>query len=159
MEHGGLFVSLEIKFVQHSDPILHDLIAKLDQDLMARYPIEEIYFVDFDDPSIEQITFAIALLEGIPVGCGALRPINQDYTELKRFFVDSTYRKQGIATDLLAFLEKEALRLGHHTIRLEAGEAQPEAVAFYTKCGYYPIACFGEYIGSKSSLCFEKKIG
>ncbi|MDR6549822.1 hypothetical protein [Paenibacillus qinlingensis] len=96
-------MNLDIKFVSHSDPILHELIAKLDQDLLTRYPIEDIYFVDFNDPSVE--------------------------------------------------------RLGHHTIRLEAGEAQPEAVAFYTKCGYYPIACFGEYIGSKSSLCFEKKIG
>jgi putative acetyltransferase len=152
-------MSLEIKFVQHTDPSLHALIAKLDQDLMARYPVEEIYFVDFNDPSVERITFAIALLDDIPVGCGALRPSDQDCSELKRFLVYATYRKQGIATILLAFLENEALRFGHHTIRLEAGDAQPEAVAFYTKNGYDPIACFGEYIGCKSSLCFEKKIG
>lgn len=150
---------MEITFVHHSDPILHALIAKLDQDLMARYPIEDIYFVDFNDPSIERVTFAVALLDDIPVGCGALRPIDEESTELKRFFVDSSFRKRGIATKLLAFLEKEAIRQRHRIIRLEAGAEQPEALAFYTKYGYYPIECFGEYIGSKASLCYEKRLG
>ncbi|SDN73320.1 Acetyltransferase (GNAT) family protein [Paenibacillus sp. yr247] len=151
-------MSLEIKLVDHTDPILLGLIAKLDQDLLERYPVEEIHFVDFSDPSVENITFAVAFEDNVPVGCGALRPIDKESTELKRFFVDHFYRKQGIATQLLSFLEKHAEKRGNRIIRLETGAPQPEAIALYTKYGYYPIDCFGEYIGSKGSLCFEKKI-
>lgn len=151
-------MSLEIKLVPHTDPILQALIIKLDQDLLERYPIEEIHFVDFSDPSVERITFAVAYEGEVPVGCGALRPIDEESTELKRFFVDHNYRKRGIATQLLTFLERHAEQLGNRIIRLETGALQPEAIALYTKYGYYPIECFGEYIGSKGSLCFEKKI-
>lgn len=151
--------SVEIKLVPHTDPRLLALIAKLDQDLLERYPIEEIHFVDFNDPSVERITFALAFDGEIPVGCGALRPIDEESTELKRFFVDHTYRKRGIATQLLSFLEQYAEQQGNRIIRLETGAPQPEAIALYTKYGYYPIECYGEYIGSKGSLCFEKIIG
>lgn len=149
---------LEIKLVPHTDPILQALIAKLDQDLLERYPIEEIHFVDFSDHSVERITFAVVFEGSVPVGCGALRPIDEERTELKRFFVDQNYRNRGIATKLLTFLEKHAQDLGNRIIRLETGAPQPEAIALYTKYGYYPIPCYGEYIGSKGSLCFEKKI-
>ncbi|MFD0696968.1 GNAT family N-acetyltransferase [Paenibacillus sp. GCM10027628] len=151
-------MSLHIQLVKHTDPILLALIAKLDQDLMQRYPIEEIHFVDFNDPSVERITFAVAFEGDMPVGCGALRPISPGSTELKRFFVDKEYRNRGIASQLLSFLEKQALEAGNHTIRLETGAAQPEAIALYTKYGYYPIEPFDEYIDTPGSLCYEKKL-
>lgn len=151
-------MSIHVQLVKHTDPNLLALIAKLDQDLMQRYPVEDIYFVDFNDPSVEQITFAVAFEWGAPVGCGALRPIDTRSTELKRFFVDKEYRNRGIASQLLAFLEKQALETGNHIIRLETGAAQPEAIALYTKYGYYPIEPFGEYVDNPSSLCYEKKL-
>ncbi|MBD0383019.1 GNAT family N-acetyltransferase [Paenibacillus sedimenti] len=151
-------MSIDIQLVKHTDPKLLALIAKLDQDLMQRYPIEEIHFVDFNDPSVERITFAVAFEGEMPVGCGALRPIDADSTELKRFFVDKEYRNRGIASQLLSFLEAQALEAGNHIIRLETGAAQPEAIALYTKYGYYPIEPFGEYIDSPGSLCYEKKL-
>jgi putative acetyltransferase len=151
-------MSLDIQLVSHTNPILLDLIAKLDQDLMQRYPIEEIHVVDFNDPSVEQITFVIAFEGVMPVGCGALRPIDAEITELKRFFVEKEYRNRGIASRLLAFLEKHAKEAGYSRIRLETGAPQPEAIALYTKYGYYSIEPFGEYKNSKGSLCYEKKI-
>jgi len=150
-------MGFNIQLVHHTNADLLALIAKLDQDLMERYPIEEIHFVDFNDPSVEQITFAVVYEGETPVGCGALRPIDADSTELKRFFVDKSYRKRGIASQLLAFLEQQAVGLGCSIIRLETGAPQPEAIALYTKNGYYPIEPFGEYVHTESSLCFEKK--
>ncbi|NEW06631.1 GNAT family N-acetyltransferase [Paenibacillus sp. SYP-B3998] len=151
-------MSLNIQLVSYTNPLLLELISKLDEDLMVRYPIEEIHFVDFNDPSVERITFAIVFEGEMPVGCGALRPFDTETTELKRFFVDKDYRNRGIASSLLAFLEKQALNAGYRIMRLETGAAQPEAIALYTKHGYYPIDPFGEYIGSKGSLCYEKRI-
>ncbi|MEW9698683.1 GNAT family N-acetyltransferase [Paenibacillus sp. SI8] len=151
-------MSIEIKLVSHTNSSLHGLIAKLDHYLKEIYPIEEIHFVDFNDPSVEEITFAVAYEGEVPVGCGALRPYDQEITELKRFFVDPAYRNRGIASQILAFLEQHAKETGYDIVRLETGAPQHEAIGLYAKYGYYPIEPFGEYIDTKSSLCFEKKI-
>ncbi|QYR23498.1 GNAT family N-acetyltransferase [Paenibacillus sp. sptzw28] len=134
------------------------LIKKLDEDLLQRYPADEIFGVDFDDPNINEVAFIIAYSGEIPVGCGAIRPIDDDSTELKRFFVEREYRNKGIAKQILSALEAKAKGLGFNCIRLEAGTKQPEALSFYIKHGYYEIDKFGEYIECESSLCYEKRI-
>jgi putative acetyltransferase len=77
---------------------------------------------------------------------------------LKRFYVDSSYRRQGIAVSLLAFLEGEARKRGTVRIKLETGAPQPEAIALYTKQGYEPIERFGEYKEDENSLCYGKNL-
>ncbi|RTE05756.1 GNAT family N-acetyltransferase [Paenibacillus whitsoniae] len=152
-------MELKLFFVPDTDPDLHALIAKLDDDLMQRYPKEDIFTVDFHAPYVKTMKFAVGYIDDRAVACGALRPLDEESTELKRFFVDPAYRKQGIASRLLAFLEGEALRQGKRWIRLEAGAPQPEALALYMKHGYSSIPRFGEYVACASSLCFEKAIG
>src|SRR5690606_37595491 len=100
-----------------------------------------------------------AYMNDTPVGCGAIRPINQVEIELKRFYVDLPFRRNGIAFHILTFLENKARELHYKTIRLETGDKQLEAIHFYKKNGYYEIEKFGEYINCASSVCFEKKIG
>ncbi|UJF35836.1 GNAT family N-acetyltransferase [Paenibacillus hexagrammi] len=146
------------KVVPPDSADLHSLIEQLDMDLAARYPSEEIHVVDFHDPSVRDITFVVAYLGEKAVACGAPRPLDKESTELKRFFVDSGYRKRGIASGLLTHLEAKAVELGYKIVKLEAGAEQPEALALYTKFGYDPIEPFGEYVGCKSSLCFEKRL-
>ncbi|OZQ97673.1 GNAT family N-acetyltransferase [Paenibacillus sp. VTT E-133291] len=126
-----------------------------------RYPHEMIYVVDFEDPKVKGMTFVVAYLNGTPVGCGGLRPL--DYIgieiatmELKRFYVDSSYRKMGLATNMLLFLEEQAIAAGFKEISLETGIKQPEAIALYIKHGYQPIDLFGPYIGDPDSLCYGK---
>jgi GNAT superfamily N-acetyltransferase len=134
------------------------LIKKLDEDLLTRYPADEIFGVDFDDPKINEVVFVIAYSGEIPVGCGAIRPIDDDSTELKRFYVEREYRNKGIAKQILSALEAKAKERGFNRIKLEAGAKQPEALNFYIKQGYYEIDKFGEYIECESSLCYEKRI-
>ncbi|WP_314002666.1 GNAT family N-acetyltransferase [uncultured Paenibacillus sp.] len=137
---------------------LAKLIAKLDAYLLEQYPPDEIFGVDFDDPDVEEITFIVAYLGGVPVGCGATRPLDRDNTELKRFFVDPVYRNKGVAQLILGELEARAKRAGFIFIKLEAGEKQFEALNFYRKHGYYPIDRFGEYVACESSVCYEKRL-
>ncbi|WP_431089491.1 GNAT family N-acetyltransferase [Paenibacillus sp. 8b26] len=140
----------------HAD--LHDLIQRLDKDLLKRYPADEIYLVDFSNPKVKEMIFAVVYSDAKPVACGGLRPIDAEEMELKRFYVDSSYRRQGIAVSLLAFLEEEARKRGTIRIKLETGAAQPEAIALYTKQGYEPIERFGEYKEDENSLCYGKKL-
>lgn len=100
----------------------------------------------------------MAYLGGVPVGCGATRPLDRDNTELKRFFVDPVYRNKGVAQLILGELEARAKRAGFIFIKLEAGEKQFEALNFYRKHGYYPIDRFGEYVACESSVCYEKRL-
>ncbi|KAE8558218.1 GNAT family N-acetyltransferase [Paenibacillus polymyxa] len=137
---------------------LHDLIRRLDEDLLERYPADQIYLVDFSNPKVKNMIFAVVYMDGKPVACGGLRPIDTEEMELKRFYVDSSYRRQGIAVSLLSFLEEEARKRGVVRINLETGAAQPEAIAFYTKQGYEPIERFGEYEHDENSLCYGKKL-
>jgi len=150
--------NMEIKVVEPSCPDLLHLIGKLDEDLLRRYPAEAIHGLDFNDPNIMDIVFVVAYRNSLPVGCGAIRPIDTESTELKRFFVESSYRRMGIASRMLSFLEHMARQMNFHKIRLETGTEQPEAILFYKNHGYKKIDKFGEYVHCEMSLCYEKSL-
>jgi len=48
------------------------------------------------------------------------------------------------------------IELGFSRCILETGYNQPEAIALYKKCGYQITENYGQYIGVKNSICFEK---
>ncbi|MFF2907457.1 GNAT family N-acetyltransferase [Paenibacillus sp. NPDC057934] len=154
---------VEFAVVAPNNKDLRELIVTLDEELLERYPHETIYVVDFSDPKVQEMTFVVAYVNGQPVGCGGLRPL--DYLdperramELKRFYVDSSCRKMGIATKMLLFLEGKALAAGYREILLETGIKQPEAIGLYVKHGYRPIDLFGPYVGDPDSLCYGKTL-
>jgi putative acetyltransferase len=151
-------MNINVKVVRSTDPDLLQLISRLDNELYERYPAEEVYAINMDDPKVNDIVFVVAYKDNIPVGCGAIRPLDNQCTELKRFFVDRSYRRMGIAAILLKYLEGEAKELGFKQIRLETGTEQPEAINFYEKHGYYAIKKFGEYVDGEMSLCYEKNL-
>ncbi|MFD1886098.1 GNAT family N-acetyltransferase [Paenibacillus wenxiniae] len=147
-------ITIQHRTAQHAD--LRQLIAQLDEDLLLRYPPELIHGLDLDHPDVNDITFMVAYVDDQPAGCGAIRKLDEQYTELKRFFVRADQRRQGIAGRLLQALEAAAVEQGFTGIRLETGIQQHEAMAFYERNGYVPIALFGEYIGEEQSRCYEK---
>jgi GNAT superfamily N-acetyltransferase len=156
---SGMKNVIQLEIVHHTSSDLKGLITKLDEELYQRYPADQVHVVDFTDPKIAEIVFVVAYLDGIPVGCGAIRPIDTEVTELKRFYVELAHRQQGIAKRILVFLESQAKTLQFKTIVLETGTEQPEAVSFYEKHGFLAIEKFGEYVDCESSLCYEKAVG
>ncbi|BBH19344.1 N-acetyltransferase [Paenibacillus baekrokdamisoli] len=150
--------NIQLRQVMPDHADLAALIQKLDADLLNRYPEGEIFGLNFDDPKINEVEFLVAYSDEVPVGCGAIRPLDHESTELKRFFVEQAFRQQGIAKQILIELETRAKELGFKSIKLEAGAPQPEAIRFYKKHGYYEIDRYGEYVTCESSLCYEKRI-
>lgn len=143
-----------------SHPDLRALIARLDAYLLACYPVEEIHGLDLEDPAMAEVTFVVAFCGGVPAGCGALRPLGTECIELKRFFVDPAFRRQGLASRILGFLEQQAWERGYRKIRLETGTRQPEAEQLYRKFGYIEIEAYGEYSNEDGlGLYFEKQLG
>ncbi|BCG60162.1 GNAT family N-acetyltransferase [Paenibacillus sp. URB8-2] len=149
---------IELVQVAPEHPDLAQLISQLDSYLFELYPPEEVYLVDFEDPYVNDIYFIVAYLDSRPVGCGAIKKLDNDHVELKRFFVEAEFRGRGIARMIVQRLEEEAAHQGYQGIKLETGDQQTEAIGFYKKNGYGEIERFGEYADCPSSLCFEKKI-
>ncbi|QWU14842.1 Acetyltransferase (GNAT) family protein [Paenibacillus sophorae] len=148
----------ELVQVAPEHPDLALLIAQLDHYLFELYPPEEVFLVDFEDPYVNDIYFIVAYLNSRPVGCGAIKKLDEEHVELKRFFVEPEFRNKGIARMIMQRLEEEAANQGYKGIKLETGDQQTEAIGFYKKNGYGEIERFGEYADCRSSLCFEKKL-
>jgi GNAT superfamily N-acetyltransferase len=59
--------------------------------------------------------------------------------ELYRFYVDSPWHGKGLARQLMAAVDEEAIRRGASTLWLGVWERNPRAQAFYRKCGFVDV--------------------
>lgn len=150
--------TIELRIVDPENRDLHTLIKKLDAGMLKLYPADGIFGVDFSDPKVRDMTFCVAYVLGTASGCGALKPLGGGVGELKRFYVEDSFRGRGIASLILEFIESKAREAGIAVMRLETGPKQPEAIALYRKFGYREIEAYGEYVGCEHSYCMEKKL-
>ena len=141
-------------------PLARQLVAALDAELLGKYPEEGANFFDLEEHqvSVGNGAFFIAFRDGEPVGCGAIRVIDEEAVELKRMYVVPEARGLGVAHVVLRALEEEARRLGRVRICLETGVRQPEAIALYRKHGYAEVPRFGDYPYSPLSLWLGKPL-
>lgn len=93
-----------------------------------------------------------------PIACGALREYSPTIMEVKRMYTLPENRGKGIATKILADLEKWASELTYQKCILETGKRQPDAIRLYEKNGYRLIPSYGKYVNMENSVCFEKEI-
>ena len=100
----------------------------------------------------------VARVEGEPVGCGALRRIDETTVEVKRMYVVPAMRRRGISRRVLSELERLAGEFGYERIILETGTFQPEALALYHAARYRRTAAYGRYVGNPDAHCFEKSM-
>lgn len=102
--------------------------------------------------------FLVAVADGVPVGCGALRALDATSGEVKRMFVVPDSRGSGVSVAILSALEDAARGLGWSRLRLETGDRQPDAIRFYERSGYSRIPNYGVYADSDISLCYQKDL-
>jgi putative acetyltransferase len=149
--------------IQRSDllaPEARALIEALNAELSSRYHEEGAnhFRLDAEEVVDGRGTFLIASVAGQPVGCGAVRRIEERTAEIKRMYVNPPERSRGVGRALLAALEAEARALGMARLVLETGIRQPEAIALYERAGFSRIVPFGEYVGSPVSVCMAKDL-
>ena len=141
-----------------ASPDAVDLMQALDDDLRARYPGIVVNGLRPGDAARPRFVFVVARIDGLAVGCGAVRELDPLVGEIKRMFVRREHRGRGIARRVLSALEAQAAGLGYTTLWLETGDRQPEAIGLYESAGYRAIPPFGEYAGNPYSHCFEKRL-
>lgn len=136
------------------------LIAALDAHLSSRYSPDERFGPNLKPQHLVPGlgTFVVARAEGQAIGCGALRKLDDTTAEVKRMYVEPEVRGQGVAKEILDHLEAAGRDFGVHRLVLETGIYQAEAIGLYRRAGFRPIRCWGEYVGTLTSVCLEKKI-
>ena len=152
---------VEIRREDIGSPVAAALILALNEELAGRYPEEGAthFRLDAEEVAAGRGAFLVARKRGEPLGCGAVRRIDEHTAEIKRMYVNPSARGQGIGRLLLKELEGEGRRLGARRIVLETGERLAEALAIYSRAGFSRIPAFGEYVGSPLSVCMGKELG
>jgi GNAT superfamily N-acetyltransferase len=149
--------------IREVDPQGADALALLRQAaLEARALYPELHRPDApwpaNSPTPARGIYLIGYLEGEPVACGALRPLDDTVAEVRRIYVAKHARRKGYSRAILLALEAAAFRFGYEYMRLETGNRQRPAMALYESYGYRRIEPFGEYVGDPTSVCYEKVV-
>ncbi|HNG93410.1 MAG TPA: GNAT family N-acetyltransferase [Acidobacteriota bacterium] len=142
-----------------TSPEVIRLIQELDHYLTALYPAESNHLLSISALNDPAVTLLVARYDGKAVGCGALLRTAPGFGEVKRMYVDPNRRGLGLGKKLLAAIEETARQAGIHTLQLETGIHQPEAIGLYIKNGYREIEPFREYQPDPLSRFFERKLG
>lgn len=109
------------------------------------------------DVCVPRSLFVVAYDEyGKAIGCGGIRPIDENTAEVKRLF--AKVKSIGVGTKILFYLEEQAREFNYSSLWLETRLMNKQAVSFYKSRGYHQIPNYGKYIGNIDSICFEKKI-
>ncbi|MQP66988.1 GNAT family N-acetyltransferase [Niveispirillum sp. SYP-B3756] len=147
---------LAVTAAQPGDAAVTPLLDALSADLLARFGSDGRRGLDGWGIVANRSAFALAWLNGRPVGCGAVRPLEnaRGTAEIKRMY--ALPGTAGVGAAVLTWLEDQARTLGYRRLVLETRWANDRACAFYRRHGYRVTDNFGHYVGRTESACFAK---
>jgi GNAT superfamily N-acetyltransferase len=129
------------------DATAQQLVSEYQAELRARIP--GLDFGQAAPPEPEAFdpptgSFLVLFVDGAAAGCGALRRIDDRVGELRRMYLRTDARGQGLGRLLLNALEREAARLGFDELRLDTATELTEALALYRAAGYRDVANYND---------------
>jgi GNAT superfamily N-acetyltransferase len=152
---------IDVRAERLGSDVVSRLIAALNAELAAMYndPRANHFRLDADDVAPGRGAFLVAYDGEEPVGCGAIRHIDDGTVEIKRMYVAPDWRGRGVGRRVLEALEDAARLLNATRIVLETGIRQSRALALYRASGYAEIPAYGEYVDSpETSVCMAKEL-
>jgi GNAT superfamily N-acetyltransferase len=100
-------------------------------------------------------TFLVATDQGRVIGTGAIRQLNRETAELKRFWLLEAYQGKGIGYQMMQRLLSFARGAGYWRMRLQTDIRSVRAVRFYERIGFTRIAC---ETADPEDVCMELSI-
>jgi len=147
---------ITLRRTNSNDSDFKKLVALLDDELRILDGDDHVFYGQLN--KTEDVDCVIASIDGNSVGCGAIRKFSDDAMEIKRMYTRPELRGKGIATAIVAELEKWSRELGYTSCVLETGKRQPWAISLYKSLGFEETANYGKYAGVLNSVCFKKHL-
>jgi len=138
-------------------PALTELVHELDRHLLSLYPPENNYLLDIETLAQPSVRFFAVRVDGTYCGCGAIKLYARDYAEVKRVYVRRSARGLGLGKRILKTLEDAARKEGVQVLRLETGNAQPDALSLFEEVGFVRRGAFGDYSAADPYSVFMEK--
>jgi GNAT superfamily N-acetyltransferase len=79
---------------------------------------------------------ALALVDGTPAGCIALRPLTDTACEMKRLYVRDAFRGHGTGIALVRWLIDQARNAGYTHLYADTMPVMSRALAMYERLGF-----------------------
>ena len=144
--------------VEPRDPRVLALLDELTSELaLSGYTPDQTFGYSVEQLERTGVQLVGVAVAGRLVGVGGLE-LQGDVGELKRFFVSPAHRGKGVADAVLAALLDIARDHDVAVVRLETGDKQQAAIAFYRRHGFAEIPRFGPYVNSATSYCMERRL-
>jgi putative acetyltransferase len=146
------------------DPRGDDVRTLLDRHLaFAREvtPPHHVQAMAVDDLLSPAATFFSARRDGVLLGVGALKLLDETHAELKSMHTSEAARGQGVGRAMVGHLLAVAADRGYQRVSLETGtiDAFAPARSLYTTVGFKPCAPFGEYTDNPHSAYMTIDLG
>lgn len=104
------------------------------------------------------VHLVVARVAGRLAGIAGVEVQGDGLAELKRLFVRPEQRGTGVADALLAALLAHPAACRVRLVRLETGDKQQAAQAFYRRHGFAPVPRFSPYETSETSVCMQRPV-
>jgi putative acetyltransferase len=143
--------------VRARDPEVAALLTALTADLDSEgYAPEESFGYSVEQLVERAVHLVGVRVNGVLAGVGGIEVQGDGVAELKRFYVLPQHRGAGVADAVITALLAHAGEHGVRTIRLETGDKQVAAIAFYRRHGFVEVPRFPPYVDSATSICMQR---
>ena len=117
-------------------------------------PPESIHALDLAGLRAPDITFWSGWRDGVLLGCGALRQLDDAHGEVKSMRTATAYRRSGIGAAMLCHIVGEARRRDYRRLSLETGSMDGFAPArrLYARAGFATCPPFADYTDDPNSV-------
>lgn len=129
-------------------------------DMHADTPPESIHMMDAGELAVPAVRFFVMREDGVPVGMGAFKAIDDRHAEIKSMHVLTEARGRGLSRKMLDHLIAQAQAEGFTRLSLETG-VQPTFVAaraLYAKAGFVDCPPFEGYWDDPNSVFLTKTL-
>jgi putative acetyltransferase len=151
---------MEIRIDDLTGSEIQLLVREHLEDMAQNSTIESCHALNVEQLRKSGITFWSAWSNHELLGCGALKELNPQHGEIKSMHTVSAHRGEGVATQLLNHILKEAKRRNYKRVSLETGSMDSYAPArnLYVKFGFKECEPFADYVQDPLSFFMTKEL-
>ena len=128
----------------------HEYLSWVDDEIFRRYGKRvnqngtvkdylDSVFNYFTNAKPPEGLICILEVDGLAVGMGALKQLNESIGEIKRMYIRPSYRGNGFGNQIYRKLENQAKDNGYKQLRLDTAKFLEAAFHIYTKMGYREV--------------------